>query len=63
MKYRQTGFTLIEMIVVLVLIAIVSAVAAVRFLGIQADARSQKVRDMAGQMRTAVDMVCLLYTS
>ncbi len=31
MKYRQTGFTLIEMIVVLVLIAIVSAVAAVRF--------------------------------
>ncbi|END2489512.1 prepilin-type N-terminal cleavage/methylation domain-containing protein [Vibrio vulnificus] len=57
MKYRQTGFTLIEMVVVLVLIAIVSAVAAVRFLGIQADARSQKVRDMAGQMRTAVDMV------
>ncbi|MEW5771279.1 MAG: prepilin-type N-terminal cleavage/methylation domain-containing protein [Pseudomonadota bacterium] len=50
---RSTGFTLIELILVLVVLGLVAAVALPRFYDLEADARAAKVDGLVEAVRTA----------
>lgn len=51
---RQKGFTLIELVVVIVILGLLAATALPRFLDITGDARRASVQGVAGGMRSAV---------
>lgn len=53
----KAGFTLPELIVVLVLLGILSAYVVMRFNGLDSGARAVAVKALAGRMRVAVDAV------
>jgi prepilin-type N-terminal cleavage/methylation domain-containing protein len=53
----QRGFTILELIICLVILGLVSAAAMVKFLGIQGNARASKIHDVAGNLRTGIDMI------
>ncbi len=57
MKRQQAGFTLIELVVVIIILGILAAVALPKFMGLSTDARVSVVNGMSGSVTEAADMV------
>jgi MSHA pilin protein MshA len=55
--YRQAGFTLVELITVILILGVLAAVAIPRYTDLQSKARESKVRAIAGAMKSASGIV------
>lgn len=53
MKVQQSGFTLIELVIVIVILGILGAVAVPKFVDLSKDARTAAVKAVEGSMRSA----------
>ena len=54
---KQEGFTLIELIVVIVILGILAVTAAPKFIDLQSDARASALQGLAGAMKGAATLV------
>jgi len=57
MKRQQHGFTLIELVVVIVILGILAATALSRFVNLQSEARAPAVQGIAGGLRGTIGLV------
>lgn len=55
-KSSQHGFTLIELVVVIVILGILAAFAVPRFMGMEGEARAATVKSLGGAMHSAATM-------
>lgn len=53
---KQTGFTLIELVVVIVILGILAATAAPKFIDLTGDARTSVMEALSGSLKSARDM-------
>ncbi|MBR9876162.1 MAG: prepilin-type N-terminal cleavage/methylation domain-containing protein [Vibrionaceae bacterium] len=56
MSRKAKGFTLIELVVVIVILGLLAVVAAPRFLNLQSDAKSSVVQGLAGAVNSAAQL-------
>jgi MSHA pilin protein MshA len=54
---KAKGFTLIELIVVIVILGIMAAIAAPKFVNLQSDARSSVMKGLEGSLRSGATLV------
>lgn len=57
MMKRQNGFTLVELVVVIVILGILAVTAAPKFLNLQQDAREASIQGLKGAMDSAAGIV------
>lgn len=55
--YKNKGFTLIELVIVIIVLGILAAVAIPRFINIQQDARIAAIKGIAGNFSFVIDQV------
>lgn len=58
---NQNGFTLIELVVVIVVLGILSAIAVPKFIDIRSDAQSASINGLAGSLRAAAALAKAQY--
>ena len=61
MRSNQSGFTLVELVVVIVILGILAATAFPRFINLTSDARAAAAAGMAGGLRSSVTLVQARY--
>ncbi|MPW31182.1 prepilin-type N-terminal cleavage/methylation domain-containing protein [Agarivorans sp. B2Z047] len=54
---KQSGFTLIELVIVIIVLGILSVVAAPKFLNLQSDAKKATLEGAAAAVKTSADLV------
>lgn len=55
-RYGQSGFTLVEMVAVVIILAVLAANAIPRFANLSGDARQSSVNGLAGGLRSAISL-------
>lgn len=65
-RKQQSGFTIIELVIVITIIAILAAIALPRYIALQSDARAAKLQAAAGSVKSAAMLakaICMTQTA